>query len=754
MLERTVGQFADRPLSGRAAPGRCRAGCTHEQCGEARMTSMEFRVLGPLEVRRDGEPLQLAPAQGALLAALLLHANQVVPTDRLVELIWGDRAANAARNTLQVLIRRLRGGLQPGGARRVLLTRPPGYLLVIGPGQLDLESFETLVARARQAEATGNLEAAAGYLRAALGLWRGRALAGVPAVGLQRVHAPRLEEHRVEVLGERVEVDLRLGRHGGLVGELRALVAEYPLQERFHAQLMLALYRMGRQAEALAAYRDARAVLVAEAGVEPGSQLRALERAVLTADPLLELPAVRPAQAPASRSIVTPCQLPPDVPDFTGRNEELTTLHGLLDREPDRRMIALTVVAITGRAGVGKTALALHVAHQLRSCFPDGQLYVDLRGADGKPVAPATVLAGLLRAFAADGRRPPAGLEERARLYRAFLADRAVLVLLDNAAEEAQVRSLLPGGSTCAVLITSRRRLLGLEGAHHVTVDVLPAAEAIELLGKVAGGEHVAAEPEAAAAVARLCGYLPVALRVAGARVAAGTPGNLMDLAERLGDERRRLDELHAGDLVVRSILALGLDSQRPEEQRAFRLLGALDLPDVAPWAVAALLDVDLYAAERLLDRLAGAHLLDLRTPHRDARQSRYGFHDLLRLLAREQAEAEPLNERQAAVTRVLCAYAGLGRQAGTLVGQSGLHKPWPGPAQPWSGTDQMAARPAAGDPAAWLAGERANLMLLLGRARQAGEHRLSVDLAASLAVLERAGCATKRATSLQEEVG
>jgi DNA-binding SARP family transcriptional activator len=611
---------------------------------------MEFRILGPVEVWDGAQRLDLGGSKPhALLAVMLLHANQVVSTEHLIDQLWGEAPPATARNLVQGYVSRLRQALhRRGGSEtdQVLVTGPSGYLLRVGPDELDLDRFQALTLDARRATLDGDLEGAAERWCTALGLWRGPALAGAASEALQRTMVPRLEEARLVALEERLEVELGLGRHAQLVGELEALVASHRDRERLCRQLMVALYRSGRRVRALAVYRRTRQALAEELGLEPGPALQELERAILLGDPALEpvLPAAEgtprwPTLPPG------PCQLPPDVDDFTGRESAVAEVQHLLEGE---RATAIVISAIAGKAGVGKTALAVRLAHQLRPHFPDGQLYVDLRGAEAQALDPAEVLAGFLRALGVEGALIAEGLEERVRQYRSRLGDRRVLVVLDNAAAEAQVRPLLPASPGCATLVTSRARLSGLEAAHPMTLDVLEADQAVALLAKLAGPGRVAAEPGAAAAIVRLCGWLPLAVRIAGARLASRPHWRLALLAERLGDEWRRLDELKAGDLEVRASVALSYHGRNQEERRLFRLLGLLVAPSFPAWAAAALLGVEAAEAEGLLERLVDAQLVEA-AGHDQAGQLRYRLHDLLRLFARERLQLEELPASQRA---------------------------------------------------------------------------------------------------------
>ena len=621
-------------------------------------------MLGPVEATDGGVPRALGgPKERALLAVLLLHANQVVPADYLVDQLWENQPPRTAPNILHGYVSRLRRMLQrppaggpPGG---ILVTKGQCYLLKVEPGQLDLDRFERLVAGAKQAMAEGAPPRAAASLREALALWHGPALADVPRGPLVDVEGTRLEARRLAALEERIEADLACGRDSELVGELDALVAGYPTHERFRAQLMLALYRSGRQSEALRVYRDTRTVLAEELGLEPGPDLQRLERAILTADPSLAT-----ASVPERAATVPPRQLPPAVAGFTGRHDALASLLGMVRGEPGDGEVAIAV--ITGKPGVGKTALAVRAAHQLRPRFPDGQLYVDLRGVEPRPLDPADVLADLLRALDVDGAAVPDGLDQRARLYRTLLADRRVLVVLDNAANEGQVRPLLPGSGGCAALVTARLRLSGLEASGSIVLDVLDPDQAVELLTKLAGPERVAEEPDQALAIARLCGCLPLALRIAGAKLATRPHWRLARLAGRLGDEQHRLDELAAGDLEVRTSFALSYQGLGPDDRRTFRLLGLLDGPDFAGWLADGVLGA---GTDRVVERLVDAHLLE--AVGTDATgQPRFRLHDLLRLFARERLrEEEPPPAQRAALERALRTCLERAQQADALLG-------------------------------------------------------------------------------------
>jgi tetratricopeptide (TPR) repeat protein len=566
-------------------------------------------------------------------------------------------------------------------------------------------------------------------LRTALALWRGPALADASET-LRRTVGARLEEARLVALEERLDADLALGQHAELVGELEALVVSHPDRERPRRQLMLALYRSGRLAKALGVYRSTRRLLVEELGVEPSPALQRLERAMLVADPALEAPS-SPAAGPLRPPPPSPgpCQLPPDIGDFTGREADEAALESLLRAD---RATAVVVSAIAGKAGVGKTALAVRLAHRLRPHFPGGQLYVNLRGAEAQALDPADVLAGFLRALGVKSSAIADGLDERSRQFRACLAGDRVLVVLDNAAGEAQVRPLLPGSRGCAALVTSRVNLPGLEAAHPLTLDVLDPDQAATLLAKLAGPARVAAEPEAAQAIARLCGFLPLAVRVAGARLQSRPHWRLAVLADRLADERRRLDELRTGDLEVRASVALSYQGRGEAERRLFRLLGLLEAPSFPAWVAASLLDAEPPEGEELLERLVDAQLVEA-AGEDQAGQQRYRLHDLLRAFARERLEdEEPAPARLAALERVLRVSTLLTEHADSLLVPSGIYIVGSDPDD--RGRPEHPALVILGrDPASWFEAERTSHVAAVRQACDADLWRLGGRLAVAL---------------------
>ncbi|MEU0478267.1 BTAD domain-containing putative transcriptional regulator [Streptosporangium sp. NPDC006013] len=567
---------------------------------------MRFGVLGPLRVLDGDRDLTPGPAKHrALLAALLLRRGRVLTVDRLIAEVWGEEPPASAEPVLRVYVSALRKVVD--GIRTV----PGGYLLDVDPDQVDAHRFERLVSAGRRARDAGRIAEAADELRAALALWRGPALAGIDSGPLRLAYAVPLEELRLTALEERVELDLALGRGAELTGELRALVAAYPLRERAWGQLMLALNQAGRRPEALSAYQEARRLLVDELGLEPGAELREAHERVLAKD--------------ASPRAV-PNEMPPDVVDFAGRERVLDWIRGAVPTAGS----APVHLVLHGPAGAGKSAMAIHAATALD--FPDGRLYASLRAR-----TPGAVLEDLLRSLGCPQGAVPTEPAERARLYRSMVSGRRLLVVLDDAVDEAQVRPLLPTGPGCLTLVTSRSPLLGLEAARACELDVFDPGESVAMLARVVGEQRVRAEPQAAARIAALCGGLPLALRIAGSRLARRPDWTLKHLAGRLEDERGRLDELSAGDLAVRSSLALGYHALSDRERLLLRRLGALSAPDFAPWAASAVLGAP---ADRLLEALAEAGLLQVRGLDATG-QERYGWHDLTRLYAAERLDGE-----------------------------------------------------------------------------------------------------------------
>ncbi|MET9228267.1 BTAD domain-containing putative transcriptional regulator [Lentzea sp. NPDC003310] len=584
---------------------------------------VEYRVLGPLEVLLDGDPVVVPAGRGrVLLATLLLRANEFVPVDELVDRVWDGEppAPDRAHKTLQTVVLRLRQALGPANCVR---TSARGYMAEVGPDQLDLARFRRLAAQ--------------GEHRAALALWRGEALANVVSDSLHREDVPGLAEERVVALERRIDEDLALTTDV-LVPELRSLVRRYPVRETFWAQLVLALHRAGRQAEALEIYQEARARLADELGVEPGVRLREAQQQVLSGDV--------PAQA------AIPRQLPAAHPHFVGRQDELTQLTELHESRPGEPVL---ISAINGIGGVGKTTLALQWANRVAGRFPDGQLHVNLRGFDSsaEPLDPF----GVARDFLATLGVPPARLRSLSddavvAEYRSTLARRRMLVVLDNARNVEQVRPLLPGGTGNLVIVTSRNHLSELvarEGARSVALDVMDERAATGLLVERIGAERVAAEPDAVARLVERCAGLPLALGVVAARAAYGDP--LAVLADEL--ERERLDALDIDDpsTGVRSVFSWSLRSTSEPATRLFVLIGLHPGPDFAVEAAASLIALPVDEVRRALRELVARSLLTAMD------SGRFSLHDLLRDYAAERVTVMPEEERRAALRRMLDHY-------------------------------------------------------------------------------------------------
>ncbi len=591
-----------------------------------------FGVLGTLLVEVAGQPRPVTAGQSrVVLAALLLNGNRPVGADKLVEYLWDD-PPSSARTALHSIVMRLRRAV---GDQQLIRTDGPGYVAELRPGELDVDDFRSALGLADLARARAEPEVERAHLAAAVGLWRGRALADVPSAALRRGEAAALEELWLQARCRRIDVDLGLGRHARAVSELRELTQEHPLREALWAQLMTALYRCGRQAEALAAYQDVRRALVEQLGVEPGDHLREVHQAILTGDPSLQAP---PAPAAVLAAPRRECQLPPVSADFVGRAAERDRLVSWLT--PGSRS---NVVVLSGLPGVGKSALAVRAAHSLRPAYPDGQWYIRLNAAGAGTGGLARTLRDLLSAAGVPPAEIPPGLHARIGMLRAQLADRRVLLILDDAVEAGQVECLLPGTPGCAVLVTSRRSLSVLPGAHHHRLPPLTAEDGASLLGGVLGEQRVAREPAAFAELVEVCGGLPLALRILAARLGLQPTLSLGALAARLRDERRRLDELAVGGLAVRASLDVSYAGLDGDGRKALRGMGLLPR---GPFTASAL---GLFAqdgdGERLVEALTEASLLDPVHLHADG-EPRYRPHDLVALYAQELAVDRAAGQR------------------------------------------------------------------------------------------------------------
>ncbi|MEU8622244.1 BTAD domain-containing putative transcriptional regulator [Streptomyces sp. NPDC048623] len=650
--------------------------------------TIDFSVLGTVRVHRDGNTLAIgSPQQRALLVALLLRPGRVISSRELIDSIWGDNPPGSALASLRTYAWRLRQALEEDASSpRLLVSQHDGYRLVVPPLSVDVGRVEQLAAEAARVRAGGDDEACGRLLTRALDLWQGVPLTGVPGMFAEQQRA-RLTELLLGLVEERFECTLRAGGHARLIPDLTSFTQEHPLRERPYGFLMRALYATGRQADALAVYARARHVLAEELGVDPGPELAALHEQVLRGDPLLrtvatepeavrvvpaepaprEKPSATPVDAPApadaaapvdasvpadaavpagapARVPARPAQLPADASDFTGRSGQVEDLCRVLTG-PGRPSLA--VALISGMGGLGKTTLALRVAHQVKQDFPDGQLYAELGGSGLEPAHPGAVLGGLLGALGVPGHALPAMPEDRARLFRTLLDGRRVLLLLDNARDAAQVVPLLPGSADCGVIITSRTRIVGIPSVASVALDVFDTDEAVGLLAAIVGADRVAAEPEAAAELVTACGHLPLAVRIVAARLAARPRWELATMTRRLANEQRRIGELRAGDLAVAAVFELGYRQLPREQACAFRLLAPVARASIGLEAAAAALGLDEYDAEEVLEALVDAAMLEAPQP------GRYRYHDLVRAYAL-QLEPSPADGIAESGTSVL----------------------------------------------------------------------------------------------------
>ncbi|HEV2371738.1 MAG TPA: BTAD domain-containing putative transcriptional regulator, partial [Streptosporangiaceae bacterium] len=675
---------------------------------------MEFRVLGPVEVRAAGRRLEVGHAkQASVLAVLLLEPNQVVPPELLIDRVWGDDPPGSVRNALYAYVARLKATIAAAGEPEVKLSRRAGgYVLEVNEEQVDLYRFRR---RMEEARTSADDERAAVLLTQALGLWHRVPLAGLASPWFDAMRQS-LELQRMAAQLALNDAMLRQGKHTLLISELAGQATDHPANERLIGQLMLALYRSGRQAEALRWYERTRHWLADDLGADPGPELQALHQRMLRTDPALAGP-----WSAGRDAMPVPRELPADVAAFTGRTAELAELDRLLatgtepaDRGVRRVPSPLVISTIGGTAGVGKTALAVHWAHRVADHFPDGQLYVNLRGYDpGQPMTASDVLAGFLPALGLEARDIPVETEQRSACYRSLLAGRRVLVVLDNASDAEQVRPLLPGTPACAVIVTSRDSLAGLvarDGARRIDLDLLPLRDAVELLRTLIG-DRVDADDPAAAALATQCALLPLALRVVAELAAARPATPLSELASELADHQRRLDMLDAGgDLrsAARAVFSWSYQRLGNATARAFRLLALHPGPGFDAYAVAALTGTTLSSANQVLDTLSRAYLVRVVGP------GRYGMHDLLRDYARHLTTTHDNDvERQDAQTRLFDHYlhAAAAAMDTLFPAERHLRPRIPASANPV---------PPVSDPdaaQAWLDGECANLTMIAAHA-------------------------------------
>jgi tetratricopeptide (TPR) repeat protein len=663
---------------------------------------MEFRVLGPTELWSAGQPCDLGSARvRSALAILLLTPRTIVPADALVDRLWDTRPPAKARESLSVYIARLRASLRQAVGDSIRLAgRANGYVLDIDPETVDLHQFRRLRRQADALAASGDKDHAALLLREADGLWRGQALAGIRGDWVARMRDSLEEERRAAIL-ERVECELELGRHADLVGELRRLLAQYPLDETFIAHQMAALYRSGRPGDALSLYRETRSRLVDEQGTEPGPTLSELHQRILRRDPQLAIMPVGQRPGRVSR----PDTLPPETAEFVGRSKELELLTEEHGDTP-------SVSVIEGMPGVGKTALAVQAARSVSGQYPDGMFYLNFHAHDpGRPsLDSAEALHRLLRMLTGPDTQIPDAIGERAALWRAQLSRRRAIVILDDAARLDQVRPLLPVAGRCLFLITARRRLPDLEGARTLSLDVLSLDEAVTLFTRIAGPGRARDEDEVATAVG-LCGRLPLAIQLTAGRLAQGYPLRLADLVEELSQSPARLGRAGAASPEVMSAFDLSYSTLEPDHQRLFRRLGVSPCAHVSLQAAVALGGGTLAETEKALAALLDQHLL-ARAP-----AGQFRFHNLIRGYAAVRAERDdPEPEQRQAVGRLLDYYLHTADKADRVLHPFRRR-------MPVSVTHPPATSPSLGtqeDAAGWLESEWRNI---LHAAQHAGKH-------------------------------
>lgn len=720
-----------------------------------RATDVEFRVLGPVRVVVDERPLTVASYnQRVILAMLLLEAGRVVPINRLVDAIWEDDPPSTCRNQVQLCVCQLRKRLTKIRASDMIVTHPAGYLIRDPGMSFDLHRFQNHV-RLATAVADHSPAEAVEHFRAALAVWHGDAVSDVASRIVQPA-AVRLNESRMAAYEACLDLELSLGHHAQVVAELTELVARNQFRERFRAQLMLALYRSSRQAEALEVFSAWREFKKEELGLDPGTELRELQSAIIAGDGLLDLPerplpkadsgspAVnkRVAVATAAKTDICPVPMPQQLPlavaGFIGRRGLLDRVHNTLvpaDGQEDR---LVRIVMLTGRGGAGKTALAVHAAHEVRAAFPDGQLYADLRDGNGLPRDPSAVLEGWLRAFGIAESVVPDDVADRSAMYRSLLSGKRILIVLDNVPTGSSLGALLPGAPGCAVIVTGPSGMVEMVGADHVEVGPLDERDASELLAFIVGRDRVDADSDVVRGLARLCDGLPLALRIVGAKLVQRPHWTVEQMLDRLADERRRLHELDTAGVSVRATLELSYRNLTGELQRLLTRLSVLGATDMPSWAAAAVMDTDLKTAEEMLAELISAKLLETRIAQDGT--VRYRMHDLVFIYAREMLGlAEPHAERQKILRRyVRCCLALAERAHELLVG--GDFEVVHGSEARWNLPHSEAERVLA-EPARWFRQEQENLCRTLLLAAREGMHDAAWDLAlTSLTLLESDG--------------
>lgn len=693
---------------------------------------VSFKVLGPLAVTAGEATVPIGGGrQRTILALLLLTPGRVVPVDTMVDAVWNSNPPPTARTQVAICVAALRKLFKAADVTDdVIVTAHPGYVLHTAGSRFDSVDFADLVREAEQAAKDGELPQAAQLYTQALQLWRGPAFAGVYGQLIED-EAARLEEHRLNAYDDSTLVRLELGQHQELIPELAAMVREHQLRERTRHHLMLAQYRSGRRADAMETYREAREHFIEELGIEPGPDLNELHDAILRDDPALAAAASAESHRPAPVAPAVPSELPPEVPAFTGRTEELAALESLLSGDTQGQATT-TVGLITGAAGIGKSGLAMRWAFRAAEHFPGGQLFADLCGYDEhrEPVRAHEILSRFLRSLGVPGEQVPDDLEERVALYRSLLADRRVLIVLDNARTYAQVRPLLPGSGHCCVLVTSRdqmEELVARPSRARVHLGLLSEDEGVELLTAIVGRARIAPARADAARLVELCDRLPLALRIAAARLASKPHWTVRYLVNRLTDERRRLDELSQGESRVRASLALSYRYLHEEPARLLRRLGLLDVPDFTAWAAAAVLNKEVLDAERIVEDLVDAQFLEVVSVDATG-QLRYRFHTLVRLYAAERArqeETEP--DRLAATTRFLRTFLTIAEEADRR--EHGGHGTGVHSTVQRRRIDSFLMDELLSVPLAWYEAERLALVASVRQAARAGEAELAWDL-------------------------
>ncbi|SEF98920.1 DNA-binding transcriptional activator of the SARP family [Nonomuraea solani] len=694
-------------------------------------------MLGPVEVRADGESVPLGgPKPKALLAALTQHPRQVLSIEHLIDLIWDESPPNSATALVHTYVSALRRGLAAIGRQSALATRSPGYLFDVQRTENDLEIHDRHLDLARRLEREGDHPEAMKHYQQALALWRGPAFGGIEAAFV-RARAAALEEDRLSIEEGLARCDLAAGRPDECASRMARVSATHPLREEARGLLMRGLYESGRQADALTAYRDGRRHLRDELGIEPGAKLRSLHDQVLSGAlsplvPAARTPAGKSVKATAGRApaivdeYTVPRNLPPGIGDFTGRAKQVEALRQFAASAREHPGPATPTVVVSGFGGAGKSALAVHAAYLLKDVYPDGQLFADLRGADGD-AGVRDALGRFLGALGVTVAERPDNLDDRVELYRRKIAGRNLVIVLDNVSGEHQVRKLLPGSPGCLVIITSRMRLTGLEASELLELDFFTVDVSVEMLSKMIGPARIATDPASATTIARLCGGIPLAIRAAGGKLLARPHWPLRALADRLSDERRRLDELAVGDLAIRSSLQLNYAELTGGHRRAFHLLTLLDLPDFGSWLVAPLLDVSTQEAEDVTEHLVDLRLLDVAGVDPLGRV-RYRFHDLVQLFGAEHAAEEEVDE---AFGRMLTTWRSLVEAGARRLPRAtlGLWRP----SSTGADLDPGLRAEVEENPTGWLRSETSTVVRIVERTHELGVDKMATTLIASL---------------------